>query len=295
MMLEIGVQTHNAIDDRDPRAGFELLKAAGFSCVDFSLDSYLKDKETQKVGHFFDAPIEELKEFFTPHRQAAAETGIRISQMHMPTPVYAPARKKAVNEYMWNIVVPKSLELCAFFRCPYIVFHGFKMAQYLGSEDLEWAETERFIEHIAPMAIELGITLCLENIYDTVHGHLIEGPGCNVHKAVERIDRINEKYGTQVLGFCFDTGHGNLVGFDFEEFLTTMGHRLKVLHIHDNDGRMDLHQLPFIRGLRSSGFDGVLSFETAPVLSSFPEELRGDVLRFIAAIGRYFSRKICDE
>lgn len=38
------------------------------------------------------------------------------------------------------------------------------------------------------------------------------------------------------LVFCFDTGHANFVGIDFEKFITTLGNRLKVLHLHDNDG-----------------------------------------------------------
>lgn len=127
-------------------------------------------------------------------------------------------------------------------------------------------------------------------------------------KAAERIDRINEKYHAEVLGFCFDTGHANLLGLDFENFLTTLGHRLKVLHIHDNDGIGDLHQIPytftrnrenkpstdweaFFRGLRKSGFDKVLSFETAPVLTAFPEALKQNVLDFLAAVGKKWLNK----
>ena len=123
------------------------------------------------------------------------------------------------------------------------------------------------------------------------------------------MERINEAYGAEVLGFCFDTGHANLVGIDMERFITTLGSHLKVLHIHDNDGVGDLHQIPFtftktrenkpstdwegfIRGLRNIQYQGVLSFETAPVLSAFPEELKEDALNMIARIGEYFSKEI---
>ena len=107
-------------------------------------------------------------------------------------------------------------------------------------------------------------------------------------------------------------GHANIVGIDFEEFIGTLGSRLKVLHLHDNDGISDLHQIPytftrtrenlastdwggFLRGLGKIGFDGVLSFETAPVLTAFPREMKQDVLGFIAAIGRYFRERIQAE
>ncbi|MBQ1915470.1 MAG: sugar phosphate isomerase/epimerase, partial [Selenomonadaceae bacterium] len=155
----------------------------------------------------------------------------------------------------------------------------------------------------------LGITMCIENLYDSVGDRLVEGPCCDAVKAARRIDAMNERHGAEVLGFCFDTGHGNLIHLDFEEFLTTLGKRLKVLHIHDNDGWRDLHQIPFaftktrenksatdwegfVRGLRNIGYEGVLNFETGPALTAFPEELKADVLRFLARIGRYFSEEI---
>jgi sugar phosphate isomerase/epimerase len=201
------------------------------------------------------------------------------------------------------------MKVCSFFECQYIVVHGFKLAYHLGSEAAEWEKTAEFLEFLAPMAREMGVTICIENLYDGIGGHVMEGPCCDARKAVERIDRMNDKYGAEVLGFCFDTGHANLVGLDFEDFITTLGHRLKVLHIHDNDGISDLHQMPFtftktrdntpstdwdgfIRGLKAVKFDKVLSFETAPVLTSFPNELKEDALGMIARIGQYFGGKI---
>lgn len=310
-MRRIGVQTKNVIKDENPLEGFEMLKRAGFHCCDFSLNGYLinMDIYQDKLNRFFDKSIEELTDFFRPHKEAAETVGIEINQMHMPYPIYVPKGNTELNDYLWNMVAPKSMEICRFLNCPYIVIHGLKLAHFLGSEELEWQETARFIDAIAPTAKEYGITICIENLYDGVGGHIIEGPCCDVHKAVERIDRINTRYGAEVLGFCFDTGHANLVGLDMEKFITTLGHRLKVLHIHDNDGIGDLHQIPytftktrenkastdwdgFLRGLKAIGFGGVLSFETAPVLSSFPEEMKEDTLAFIAKIGAYFSDKI---
>jgi hypothetical protein len=47
-----------------------------------------------------------------------------------------------------------------------------------------------------------------------------------------------------------------------------------------------------VRGLRGIRFDKTLSFETAPVLDSFPQDMREEVLGFIARIGEYFAKKI---
>lgn len=310
-MLKTGVQTKGVINDETPKEGFELLKRAGFTCVDFSLNGYLTNRMLYEDARndFFSQSVAELEDFFRRHKTAAKETGIMIHQMHMPYPMYVLRGSRELNEYLWNVVTPKSMRLCAFFECPYIVVHGFKLSHFLGSEELEWRETERFLDSIAPLARELGITICIENLYTSIGGHLVEGPCCNGRKAAERIDRFNERHQAEVLGFCFDTGHANLVGIDMEDFIRTLGARLKVLHIHDNDGIADLHQLPFtftktrenktstdwdgfMRGLRGIHFDQVLSFETAPVLDSFPGEMREEVLGFIARIGEYFAGKV---
>ena len=310
-MLRIGVQTKNVIEDDHPEDGYALLKASGFSCVDFSLNGYLLNTALyqSEVNSFFDQTMQELEQFFAPHKKGAKSAGITINQMHMPYPNYVPKGSKELNDYLWNVVAPKSMEICAFMGCPYIVVHGFKLAYYLGSERKEWERTEAFLDSLAPIAKELGITICIENLYEGIGGHIVEGPCCDARKAVERIDRFNDKYLGEVLGFCFDTGHANLVGIDFERFITMLDYRLKVLHIHDNDGIADLHQIPFtftktrenlpstdwggfVKGLRNIGFDKVLSFETAPVLTTFPQIMKPQVLSFIAGIGDYFRIEI---
>lgn len=310
-MIGIGVQTQNAIDDSHPEDGFALLRQIGFSCVDFSLNSYLKNTSIydSNLNDFFDRPISELEQFFAPHKAAAKRAGITINQMHMPYPIYVPGGSRQVNEYLRRQVVPKSMEICHYFDCSYIVVHGLKLRRYVGTEQAEWEETQKFIDFIAPMAKEMGITICIENLYDSVGGHIVEGPCCDVRRTVERIDRMNDKYHAEVLGFCFDTGHANLVGIDFEQFITTLDYRLKVLHIHDNDGIGDLHQIPFtftrtrenksstdwdgfVRGLRNIHFDKILSFETAPVLKAYPEQLKQDALSLIFRIGEYFSHSV---
>lgn len=307
-MLPIGVQTKNIVEDNCPGEGFRLMRQAGFSCGDFSLNGYLLNSSLyqSEVNTFFDQSLQELEHFFAPHKKGADEAGITINQMHMPYPNYVPRAAKALNDYLRDVVAPKSMQICAFFNCPCIVIHGFKLAYFLGSEEEEWRRTEMFLDNLAPMAKDMGITMCIENLYDSLNGHLVEGPCCNARKAADRIDRMNNRYHAQVLGFCFDTGHANLTGLDFEDFITTLDYRLKVLHIHDNDGVSDLHQVPFtftktrenlpstdwngfIKGLKNIKFSKTLSFETAPVLTSFPEELKPQALSFIAGIGKYFS------
>ena len=66
-MLEIGVQTQFAVDDEKPQAGFDMLKSAGFSCCDFSLNGYLKNTDIydSRINRFFDRSVNELKDYFS--------------------------------------------------------------------------------------------------------------------------------------------------------------------------------------------------------------------------------------
>ena len=309
--MELSVQTKNIVEDAHPEAGFQAMRAAGFSCADFSLNQYLLNLDIyqERLNGFFSQSMEELEAFFLPQKRAAEAAGVRIHQMHMPYPIYVPQASERVNRYLWEEVAPKSLRVAKFFDCHNIVVHGFKLRQYLGSEEAEWAQTEAFLDAMAPLAVECGVTMCIENLYNGLGGHLVEGPCCDARKAAERIDRMNERYGAEVLGFCFDSGHANLVGLDFESFLETLGPRLKVLHLHDNDGLHDLHQIPYtfaktrenrastdwdglLRGLRAIHFAGTLNFETAPVLTAFPEPLQMDAMQMLAKIGRYWAAEI---
>ena len=48
-----------------------------------------------------------------------------------------------------------------------------------------------------------------------------------------------------IVGLCWDSGHGNMHrGVDALAWLESMAHRLIAIHLHDNDGTNDLHNLP---------------------------------------------------
>ena len=76
-MLEIGVQSRNVVEDSCPEKGFRMLKDAGFSCTDFSLNSYLTNKDLYegKVNAFFSQSIQELEQFFSAHKEGAKKGG----------------------------------------------------------------------------------------------------------------------------------------------------------------------------------------------------------------------------
>nr|MCR4907954.1 TIM barrel protein [Lachnospiraceae bacterium] len=88
-----------------------------------------------------------------------------------------------------------------------------------------------------------------------------------------------------------------------------LGKHIKILHIHDNNGKEDLHQLPcsfrdpegkgggvdweeWIEAMKEIGYEGALSFETFPCMNAFPPELQEAALRAICGVGRYFASRL---
>lgn len=308
-MLKIGVQSKGILDSEilELTDGFERIQNAGFDCVDLNLDVFLKNSELYQgeMNRFFEQETEELRQYFTSYDEGAKRYGISFSQMHAPYPVWVQGRD-AQNRHMIENVIPKCLEIAGFLGISYVVIHPFKM-QYRQTCKEEERQNLEFFKRIIETARENQVTICLENLYESIGGRLVEGVCSAPEDAIWYIDSLNEAAGEERFGFCLDTGHLNLVKRPPYETVQRLGRRIKILHLHENDGMDDLHQIPFtfgreagdgfdweglLAGLQETGYDGVLSFETFPSMNSFPESVKEDVLKTIAGIGRYFAGRI---
>lgn len=87
--------------------------------------------------------------------------------------------------------------------------------------------------------------------------------------ATEHIHYIFNNIPPEKLGFCFDSGHQNLMNSNID-CLEEFGSRLMALHLNDNDGNGDMHLLPFdgtvdwnkvTQHLKSIQYEGALAFE----------------------------------
>ena len=54
-MMKIGVQTKGILPEMKVDKGFEMIKAAGFDCVDINIDTFLKNTDVYsgKINQFF--------------------------------------------------------------------------------------------------------------------------------------------------------------------------------------------------------------------------------------------------
>ncbi len=306
-MLDIGVQTKGILPEMNPDKGFGMIKEAGFSRVDINIDTFLKNTDLYagKTNKFFDAEVEELFVYFSQYKDAMEKYGIRPSQMHAPYPVRVEGRPQQ-NQYMQGTVIPKSILIAEALGVPWMVVHPFKM-QYIYDRERERRENVEYFKLLIPLLKQCKVGICFENLYEGIGYRLTEGVCANPDDAVWYVDTLNDYAGEEVFGFCLDAGHLQLVKRDPYEFITKMGSRLKILHLHENDAVGDLHQMPYTfgsnngegqmwdriyKGLKSINFNGTLSFETYPCVNSFPKGMSVSVLKAIHGIGEYMAGRI---
>jgi sugar phosphate isomerase/epimerase len=89
-----------------------------------------------------------------------------------------------------------------------------------------WEPLRRSLDELEPVARNCGVRIALENgVFDAIDSWLTN-------------------YTPDFLGLCYDSGHGNLVA-DGLDRLDQLKDRLLVVHLHDNDGTSDQHNLMF--------------------------------------------------
>ena len=309
--MNVGVQTKGILPEMGLEEGVALIANAGFESVDFNLDTFLKNSDVYagRVNKFFNADLESLLAYFVEYKKAFEAHGIRPSQMHAPYPILVPARGD-VTDYMQETVIPKSIAIAGMMRIPWVVMHPFKL-QYTYGIDAERAMNLKYFESLIPLLKAYNVGVCVENLYEAVGGRITEGTCADPQDAIYYVDTLNQLAGEELFGCCLDTGHMELTHREPADYIRQVGKRLKILHMHENDAIGDLHQMPYTFGSRSEdgvdwndfrkaldeiGFDGTLSFETFPCVSSFPRCARVEVLRTIREIGKEIADKQnCEE
>lgn len=144
----------------------------------------------------------------------------------------SPAGQAVFDYYM------QCLQDCAAYDIPAMVMHTGRSGDPLPPMSGIGGERMR---RMADTAERLGVNIAVEN----------QCAADKIERAIEILSMIDSPR----LGMCYDSGHGNVrdsrgLG---KEMFSRFGHRLKALHLHDNDGSSDQHRLPF--DVAQSGVD----------------------------------------
>jgi sugar phosphate isomerase/epimerase len=128
-------------------------------------------------------------------------------------------------------------------------------------------QLRRSLDALAAVTRECGVPLALENM---------------VHDNFCFLRKLLAEYGPDVVGICYDCGHGNIGARRGLEYMESIKSRLLAVHLHDNDGAGDKHWVPFTgtvdasrlaRMLATSGYHRCISLESS--VSNIPEANKG--------------------
>ena len=189
----------------------------------------------------------------------AAELGLDFVDAHAPfgATLDLCCPDKAYRKYLVAVGI-HALEVCAMFGVDTIAFHTGNMGSGLPVPAGATVETYvdaicESLEGLLPKAEELGIVVCIENIWFP-------------NNTPENLLKIKGRFPTDALGFCYDSGHANLMStkeqanadnaanraFDNvgiprhhdDQILEKMLPHIVNCHLHDNNAITDQHLTP---------------------------------------------------
>ncbi len=293
--LKIGVQSKSVINEQAKELGYRKVSQAGLHCIDYNIN-WTDLNEEIEYDHFRE------------HKKLADQHQITFSQVHGPriTDLKLP---EDLEDFI--AIIYKSIDVCTILQAPFLVVHPIKRMSYMSYEDA-WELNIKFFTRIAEYAASRGVIICIEYLQDRFHGKVVDGIGSSATDIRRMIAQVGERVQKDCIGACFDVGHANILRKDLASEVDILGDYLKVLHIHDNNGDSDDHQLPYsftspmtrqpttdwsglLVALRRSHYSGVLSFETYAALVAIPALEQIELLKYLCSIGRHFSHIICYE
>lgn len=250
--MYVGILTHTT-DTELLKYKMERYASYGYTAIDYHGYS----DPTKAV---YDLPENEFEALMRRNGDVIRGAGLFLSQTHAPFR----AMRYPLEERVLALTRMKAgIRATAYLECADMVAHPLQpLGKEDGNEAAVWAINAEFYGRMADYAKEYGVNICLENM---------PFPGQS-QASVPNTLRLIHDVGRDNVGFCLDTGHALVTGDDLGEALR-LGIKEKrfVLHVHDNDGKIDQHLFPgkgvgnwkkFAQALHDVGFDGSMSLET---------------------------------
>ncbi|MBQ8337676.1 MAG: sugar phosphate isomerase/epimerase [Oscillospiraceae bacterium] len=278
-----------------------MLAKAGFDAMDYGMSGDAYSGIYAKKG--FEKYAERLK-------TVADAAGIKFGQIHAhcPSPSY-PAYIE--NREHWDMLAVNTIITAAIMDCPYVVIHPLIMLdrKYDYKYQENYDENLEYYGKMAPYLKEYGVKVAIENMWHHDFEKDVICPSvCSTYQEMTKLAReLGDGFVT-----CLDVGHCILTGETPEGMVRGLGDTLKCLHIHDNDGRDDNHDIPyngfqipmefkgpekkinwdaFMQALKEAGYTGTLSLEADCFMQKFPSELWEDAAAFMAKVARHLASK----
>ena len=215
-----------------------------------------------KKGHFNPQDIKELLKL----KEQLEHKEISVRAIHMPMNGVDISHPQTYERIRSVREVEKTVLMAHHLGTDLVVVHPGAMVENSGERGKRLELSIESLKEIINFCQNWKVKIALENTL----------PG-RVGDKWEDIQMIQEAIPYQDLGICFDTGH-HLLNYpetgqgilNLDKVPINWKESILHIHLHDNDGKHDLHLLPeeghftwpsFIYFLRKIGYQGVLIFE----------------------------------
>lgn len=247
--------------------GIRRMKKQGYDCMDYSEFVDTRQPLFQK-DHI------QFRKYLENQKKVCRDEGIEIYQAHGPWR-YPPRDATAEERAERFEKMTRAVEGTAILGCKRMVIHPI-MPFGIADEGHEKETYEMNLEFMGKLA-EVGkandVVICYENM---------PMPTLSI-ASVPSILKVVRQIGSDYFKVCLDVGHSRITKNLPEDAVRMIGKdTLEALHIHDNNGKHDVHIHPyagvidwesFCMALKEIKFDGVMSFEIK-MQKDLPMELR---------------------
>lgn len=215
-------------------AAADFLADAGFDGADLSLDRL----EPNGDGV--------LRSVLYSFGNRAAARGLCLPVCHLPFYMPHPDDRPAMARFAREI--EEGIRGAALLKIPEAVIHPIVRHESQRCRELWLLDNLTFFTPLRDLAEGLGVRLCFENMagkpYAAYPGEAVFG------SSAEDILELSQRLDTSV---CWDFGHANMTGLCQSAELEKLRGRVRVLHIHDNNGVRDTHSIPMMEAESSPG------------------------------------------
>lgn len=210
----LSIATDYVKDSGSPEPYLKRIAEAGFShvhwCHHWRTDFVYSDHEIEQIAKW-------LRDF-----------GLELNDLHASAGVEKAWVSTVEYERLAGVELVKNrIDMTARLLSDVIVMHIRREPEDSEENSLFWTQVQRSLDAIEPYARARGVRIAIENLR----------PG-----SFDTIEKILSRYGSDYVGLCYDSGHGNLeICSDGLDHLEKLNDRLISMHLSDNDGTDDQH------------------------------------------------------
>ena len=237
--------------EKDIEKTLPKLKKAGFDGIDFALcDNGFMDGNWQEKA-------EKVK-------QLLDKNGMVCAQVHLP--FYGIFESSEIYDEKMERNIKNSFQAMKILDTKWGAFHPQSATNYDYDRNRSMHDNIEKLKGYLEEAAKYDVGIAVENIPVFPDCPQYNFFSANVDDHIELVDALN----SPLVQICWDFGHANLMKYDMAEEIKKMGDRIKILHVHNNNGMCDWHVTPTIgtirwegllKTLKHIGFDGPMNLE----------------------------------